>query len=79
MEVLMTVLQILLIASSLALIVVVLMQQTKSAGLGGAFGGDSPSFTSRGKAAGREVKLQKITKVLAIFIGVVAIAMAIFG
>lgn len=77
METLNTILNIVLIALSVALIAVVLMQQTKSSGLGGAFGGDTQSFTARGKAASKEAKLQKITKILAIAIGVIAVAMTI--
>ncbi|MBQ3131172.1 MAG: preprotein translocase subunit SecG, partial [Clostridia bacterium] len=65
--------------SSIALIAVVLMQQTKSSGLGGAFGGDTQSFTACGQAASREAKLQKITKILAIVIAVIAIAMTIIN
>ncbi|MBQ6691797.1 MAG: preprotein translocase subunit SecG, partial [Clostridia bacterium] len=60
-------------------IAVVLMQQTKSSGLGGAFGGDTQSFTARGQAASKEAKLQKITVILAAVIGVLAIAMMIIA
>ena len=74
-----TILNIVLIISSIALIAVVLMQQTKSSGLGGAFGGDTQSFTARGQAASKEAKLQKITKILAIVIAVIAIAMTIIN
>jgi preprotein translocase subunit SecG len=66
---------IVLIVVSAVLIAIVLMQQTKSAGLGGAFGGDTSSFTARGRKASREAKLQKLTVILAIAIGVLAIAM----
>lgn len=59
------------------MIAVVLMQQTKSAGLGGAFGGDTQSFTARGKAASREAKLQKITLVTSIIIAALSILLAI--
>ena len=75
METLGIIVNIVLILASVALIAVVLMQQTKSAGLGGAFGGD----TARGRRASREAKLQKITIVLGAVIGVLAIAMMIIG
>ncbi len=68
---------IVLIVASAVLVAVVLMQQTKSAGLGGAFGGDSSPFTARGRAASKEAKLQKLTVILAIAIGVLGIAMMI--
>ena len=74
MQTLNTILNIVLIVLSIAMIAVVLMQQSKSAGLGSAFGGDTQSFTARGQKASREAKLQ-----LAVAIGVIAIAMAILG
>ena len=75
METLGIILNIVLILASVALIAVVLMQQTKSAGLGG----DTASFTARGRKASREAKLQKITVVLGAVIGVLAIAMMIIS
>ena len=75
MQTLNTILNIVLIVLSIAMIAVVLMQQSKSAGLGSAFGGDTQSFTARGQKA----KLQRITKILAVAIGVIAIAMAIIS
>ena len=78
-DVVMLIGQILLIVVSICLVAVVLMQATKSAGLGGAFGGDTQSFTPRGKAASKEAKLQKLTKILAIVIGVIAIVLAILA
>ena len=64
-----------LVVASILMCVVVLIQQTKSSGLGAAYGGDTVSFSQRGKAASREAKLQKITVVLAIIIAVMAIAL----
>lgn len=78
METVGMIVNIVLIIVSAVLVTVVLMQQTKSAGLGGAFGGDSASFTpARGRAASKEAKLQKLTLILAIIIGVLALAMMI--
>ena len=68
-----------LVLCSIVLIAAVLMQQTKSSGLGGAFAGDTQSFTARGQAASREAKLQKITVVAAIIIGVLAILIMILA
>lgn len=68
-----------LVLCSIVMIAVVLMQQTKSSGLGGAFGSDSQSFTARGQAASKEAKLQKITVYTAIAIGVLAIAIMIIA
>jgi protein translocase SecG subunit len=60
------------------LIIVVLVQKTKSSGMGAAFGGDTASFTAKGKAASREAKLQKVTIGLAIALGVLALLLTIF-
>ena len=77
METLNIILNVVLILASIAIIVVVLLQQTKSSGLGGAFGGETQSFTPRGQAVSKEVKLQKITVALAIAIALIAIGMMI--
>lgn len=68
-----------LVLCSIVLIAAVLMQQTKSSGLGGAFGGDTQSFTARGQAASKEAKLQKITVYAAVAIGVLAVAIMIIA
>lgn len=68
-----------LVLCSIVMIAVVLMQQTKSSGLGGAFGGESQSFSARGQAASKEAKLQKITVYTAIAIGVLAITIMIIA
>ena len=75
MDILMWVVAGILVLSSILMCVVVLIQQTKSSGIGAGFGGDTVSFSQRGKAASREAKLQKITVVLAIVIAVLAIAL----
>ena len=64
-----------LVLASVLMCVVVLVQQTKSSGIGAGFGSDTVSFSQRGKAASREAKLQKITVVLAIVIAVLAITL----
>ena len=75
MDILMWIITGVLVLSSILLCVVVLIQQTKSSGLGAAYGGETMSFSQRGKAASRETKLQKITVVLSIVIAVMAIAL----
>ncbi len=77
MDVLKIILTVIMLISAVILIVVVLMQQTKSSGLGGAFGGDTQSFTTRGKAASKEAKLQRITIATAVVMAVIAIVMMI--
>lgn len=75
MEVVRQVITIILLVVSVVLIAVVLMQQTKSSGLGAAFGGESSSLSAKGKSATKEAKLQKITIILAIVVGVLALVM----
>ena len=64
-----TFISILLVLASILLITVVLMQKSKSAGIGSAFGSDSQSFTAKGRAASRDAKLKKITVILAVVLG----------
>lgn len=79
MEVVATIIKIVLVIISILLIIAVLLQKTKSAGMGSAFGGDTASFTAKGKAASREAKLQKLTIGLSIAMGVLAILLTIFS
>lgn len=79
MTLLSNIITIALILVAIVIIIVVLVQKTKSAGVGSAFGGDTASFTAKGKAASRETKLQKLTIILSVIFGVLAIALAIFG
>lgn len=78
METVSLIIKIALLVVSVLLIVVVLVQKTKSSGMGAAFGGDTASFTAKGKAASREAKLQKVTIGLAIALGVLALLLTIF-
>ena len=79
METLQTILNILLIAVAILLVAVVLMQKSTSGGLGGAFGGDTQTFGSRGKAASKQAKLQKITVASAVVIAVISVVMMIIA
>ena len=69
--------QIVLVVASILMIVAVLLQKSKSSGLGAAYGSDTESFTTRGKAASREAKLQKVTVVIAICMGVLALVLMV--
>ena len=77
MDTLILVFQIVLVVVSALMIVVILCQKTKSAGLGSAYGGDTQSFTTRGKAARTDAKLQKVTVILSIIIGVLALVLMV--
>ena len=72
------VIRIALLVISVLLVVVVMLQKTKSSGMGAAFGGETTSFTAKGKAASREAKLQKLTIILASVVGVLALLLTIF-
>ncbi len=67
--------QIVLVLVSIALIASILMQNSKSAGLGAAYGDDTESFGTRGREAAKEKKLQKITMILAGVIAVLALVL----
>lgn len=67
--------QIILVLVSIALIASILMQNSKSAGLGAAYGDDTESFGTRGREAAKEKKLQKITMILAGVIAVLALVL----
>jgi preprotein translocase subunit SecG len=78
METAALIIRIALMLISILLVVVVLLQKTKSSGLGASFGGETTSFTNRGKAASREAKLQKLTIILAAVVGVLALLLTVF-
>lgn len=73
METLRLIIQIVLLVTSVAMIAVVLMQQSKESGLGAAFGGESSSLSAKGRSASKEAKLRKITVTLAVIMGVLAL------
>lgn len=77
MDILRQIITIVLLATSVLLIIVVLMQKSKEGGLGAAFGGSdgTSSLSTKGKAASKEAKLQRITKILAVIMGVLALVM----
>lgn len=57
---------IVLIITSIALVVIVLLQEGRSAGLSGAIAGGAETFLGKGKSKTVEQKLVKITKILAV-------------
>ena len=78
MSALTTVLIILQRISAVAIVVVVLVQSGKSAGLSGAIAGGSDTFLSRNKTKSRDAKLARATKwfglafmVLTLVIGII--------
>ena len=74
-----TVLLSLLVIDAIALIVVVLLQSGKSAGLSGAISGGAEQLFGKQKARGIDAVLHRITVVLAVLFFVLAIAVSYFG
>ena len=71
------VINILLVLSSLVLIVVVLLQPSKSAGLSGSIAGGAETFFGKNKAKSMEGKLLKVTRVAAGAVFVLALLLVI--
>ncbi|WP_456277731.1 preprotein translocase subunit SecG [Bacillus sp. AK128] len=69
----------LLILVSIGLIVVVLLQSGKSAGLSGAISGGAEQLFGKQKARGIDAVLHRITIVLSVLFFVLTIAVAFFG
>lgn len=76
MSVLTSIITALLVLVAIAIIIVVLVQKSSSGGAGAAFGSDTASFTTKGKSASREAKLKKITIILGVAFGVLALILA---
>lgn len=68
----------LLIIVSIALIIVVLLQSGKSAGLSGAISGGAEQLFGKQKARGMDAVFHRITIVLAVLFFVLAIAVTYF-
>ena len=71
------VLKLLLVIFAIGVIVVVLLQQGKSAGLSGAISGGAEHLFGKSKARGMELVLERITVGFAVGFMVLAIAVAI--
>lgn len=68
----------LLVIISIALIVVVLLQSGKSAGLSGAISGGAEQLFGKQKVRGVDAVLHRLTIILAVLFFVIAIAVAYF-
>ncbi|MFS0780150.1 preprotein translocase subunit SecG [Bacillus sp. 1P06AnD] len=74
-----TFLTVLLVIVSIALIVVVILQSGKSAGLSGAISGGAEQLFGKQKARGMDLVLHRITIVLAVLFFVLTIAISYFS
>ena len=70
-------LSVVLVALSLALIAIVMLQSGKSAGLSGAIAGGAETFLSKNKAKSLDAKLSKMTKWVAIAFMVLALIVSL--
>lgn len=77
MGVVVLVIQLVLCVFSLFMIAVVLLQSGKSAGLSGDIAGGAETFLGKTKAKSYEGKLKKLTKIAAVGIMVLAVALVI--
>lgn len=73
-----TLLTVLLLVIALALIVIVLLQSGKSAGLSGAISGGAEQLFGKQKARGMDLVLHRITIVLSVAFFVLALAITKF-
>ncbi len=73
MEILRTVLTVVYILICIALVIIVLMQEGKSAGLTGSISGAAETYWGRNKGRSMEGALEKITKVLAALFIIISI------
>lgn len=64
----------LLIFASVAIVIIVLMQQSRQAGLSGAIAGGSETFFGKNKGRSMDAKLAKFTKVLGIVFFILSLA-----
>lgn len=74
-----TFLTILFVIVSLALVVLVLMQEGKSAGLTGSINGMADTYWGKNKGRSLEGKLVKITRILVVVFFVLAIVLNMIG
>ncbi|WIV19386.1 preprotein translocase subunit SecG [Paenibacillus polygoni] len=72
------VMKLLLVIFAIGVIVVVLLQQGKSAGLSGAISGGAEHLFGKSKARGMELVLERITIIFAVGFMVSAILVAVF-
>ncbi|MCH7322891.1 MULTISPECIES: preprotein translocase subunit SecG [Solibacillus] len=73
-----TLLMVLLIIVALSLVVVVLLQSGKSAGLSGAISGGAEQLFGKQKARGMDLVLHRVTIVLSVLFFVLALAITKF-
>ena len=69
----------LLVIVSIALIIVVLLQSSKSAGLSGAISGGAEQLVGKQKARGLDLILHRLTVILSVLFFILTLALAYLG
>ena len=75
MDILRTIVMVLFVLISIVLVVVILMQESKTSGLSGAINGVADTYWGKNKGRSVEGKLVKATKVLAVLFFILALAL----
>ena len=75
MDILRTIVMVLFVLICIALIVVIMMQESKTSGLSGAINGVADTYWGKNKGRSMEGKLVKATKVLAVLFFILALAL----
>lgn len=75
MDILRTIIMVLFVLICIALVVVIMMQESKSSGLSGAINGVADTYWGKNKGRSMEGKLVKATKVLAALFFVIALVL----
>lgn len=75
MDILRTIVMVLFVLISIVLVIVILMQESKTSGLSGAINGVADTYWGKNKGRSMEGKLVKATKVLAVLFFVIALAL----
>ena len=75
MDILRTILMVLFVLIGIALIVVIMMQESKTSGLSGTINGVADTYWGKNKGRSMEGKLVKATKVLAVLFFILALAL----
>ncbi|MBB5263814.1 preprotein translocase subunit SecG [Catenibacillus scindens] len=75
MDILRTIIMVLFVLICIALVVVIMMQESKSSGLSGAINGVADTYWGKNKGRSMEGKLVQATKVLAALFFVIALVL----
>ncbi|HIS48686.1 MAG TPA: preprotein translocase subunit SecG [Candidatus Scybalocola faecigallinarum] len=75
MDILRTIVMVLFVLICIALIVVIMMQESKTSGLSGTINGVADTYWGKNKGRSMEGKLVKATKVLAVLFFILALAL----